>query len=138
MMSRVSIKGILAGCAASVFLLLTLGTLAAVVFVQSHGLRDVSPQIWSYDLKQNTTMGIILYLMMGISVVFGGYISAFFAQRNEVLNSVLFAVSLLLLCDIGMVFYKGYRQPPLTITASAILCASLGGYMGLRMKEGQK
>ena len=92
-MGRVSVKGLLVGGVLDIVLSMILGIPLAIYAMATAHLPQMPPDQLSKALAASIHSRPILYVMqllIGVaSTAFGGYVAAWIAKRNEVLNGLL-------------------------------------------------
>jgi len=138
-MARISIKGVVIGGLTDVFLSFLLGmALIVLLFV----LRIPRDEIHAAISAASRQQGMLWDVQLGIGFLcsaLGGFVAAWIARRNELLNGVL---SSFLCISIGLfeIATSEGRHPvalQLVLLAASPLVSLLGGYLRLRWRLSQ-
>ncbi|MGD0547318.1 MAG: hypothetical protein ABR991_05760 [Terracidiphilus sp.] len=132
-MRRISIKGVLIGAIADTFLSSFFGILAAIVVVVMSHMTHLPREVFH---RHGILYAVLTLNGLALSVL-GGYIAAFIAKHDELLNGGLSSF----LCVFINIFFiaKATSHYPLIVQWLILFTvpffAILGGYIRLRQKK---
>lgn len=146
-MSRISVKGILIGGVTDVVSSIVFGSIAAVTLIVLFSLlrlpqTQIQWEIAEASHQRGLLWNVQLAVGLGCSVL-GGFVAAWLARHDELLNGILLSFLCVSLGLIEMAIGKGWHPvyvQSLLLAASPLL-SLLGGFLrrslkSLRMQEG--
>lgn len=99
--------------------------------------REVVVKIVSSTLESSMLLHIIIYTSSYVFIVFGGYITALIAEKEEMKHTFIFGLIALVLTIISFIIFGSiYSYLHIFIILSLIIpCAMLGGYVRVWVKK---